>query len=120
MLNRRQYLYAAALAALPKVAFSQGKKLAIASLKDNATVAGSPIIVKGTGADPAATLEVRVLTTAWFPQDGKGSIASDGTWSYGPVHLGGQGAYNNHTIEVTLVKNSARGESTSVSGIVRR
>lgn len=120
MINRRQCIVFA-IAAVPGVmTLAQGRKLAITSLKDNATVTGTPILLKGSGADPSATLEVRVLTDKWYVQDGKSSIGPDGTWTFGPVNIGGQGAYNNHTIEVTSIKGGVRGDTVSVGGIVRR
>jgi len=111
---------AAAVLVMSLTALGQSPNFAITSPKDNATVPGSPIVIRGEGAEPGTTLEVRVLTNAWYPQDGKGAINRDGSWTYGPVHLGGQGQYNNHTIEVTMIKNNQRGDTVTVSGIVRK
>ena len=86
----------------------------------NAAVPGRVIEIRGTGADPNGTLEVEVLTNDWYVQTGRARINKDGSWSYGPCHLGGEGEFNNHTIRVTIVKKGKRGESTSVGGIVRK
>jgi hypothetical protein len=95
-------------------------QMQIASPRPNSTVSGGVIELSGTGADPTGTLEVEVLTNQWYPQDGVARINADGTWTYSPVYISGQGAFNNHTIRVTEVKDHKRGKSISVSGIVRR
>src|ERR1039457_6655656 len=85
----------------------------------NSVVPGEVIEISGTGADPAATLEVEVLTNDWYLQDGKSRINPDGSWTFSPVHLAGKGPYNNHTIRVTQIKDGRRGGSVTVTGIVR-
>jgi len=92
----------------------------ITSPRDNAVVPGEVIEVSGVGADPAGTVEITVLTDKWYVQDGDARINSDGTWTFSPVHLGGKGAYNNHTIRATIIRDGRRGKSVKVSGIVRR
>src|SRR4051812_24425022 len=65
----------------------------------NSSVSGETIELKGVGADPAGQLKVEVLTNKWWLQDqGTSRIESDGSWSYGPCYLSGQGNHNNHTI----------------------
>jgi hypothetical protein len=76
--------------------------------------------IKGVGADPSGTLEVEVLTNEWYLQTGTPRINPDGSWTFAPCHLAGQGPFNNHTIRVTIIKDGKRGRSTSVSGVVRR
>ena len=86
----------------------------------NSTVPGRVIELSGSGADPDGTLEVEVLTNEWYPQTGVPKINRDGSWTYAPCHLGGQGEYNNHTIRVNVVKDGKRGSSASVRGVVRQ
>ena len=86
----------------------------------NATAPGRVIELRGLGADPNGTLEVEVLTNDWYPQTGTARINSDGSWTYAPCQLAGQGEYNNHTIRVTVVKDGKRGSSASVGGVVRQ
>jgi hypothetical protein len=95
-------------------------QLKITSPRPNSTVSAGVIELSGTGADPTGTLEVDVLTNQWWPQDGVARINADGSWTYSPVYVSGQGVFNNHTIRVTEVKDHKRGKSTSVSGIVRK
>ena len=86
----------------------------------NSTVPGRVVALKGTGADPNSSLEVIVVTSEEFLQTGTPRINQDGSWTYAPCHLAGQGEYNNHTIFVTIIRAGIRGESTSISGVVRR
>lgn len=95
-------------------------QLRISYPSSNSTVPGPVIVLRGVGADPAGTLEVQVLTNEWYLQTGRPMINSDGSWSYSPCNLGGQGQYNNHTIQVTIIRDGRRGESAEVTGIVRR
>ena len=95
-------------------------QLQISSPRPNSVVSGGVIELSGGGADPNGTLEVEVLTNQWYPQDGVARINADGTWTYSPVYISGQGVFNNHTIRVTVVKDHKRGKSISVSGIVRK
>ena len=99
---------------------SMGAELQITYPASGSTVPTRIVEVRGTGADPSGTIEVEVLTNQWYPQDGMPRINADGSWSYGPCHLAGEGEYNNHTIRVTIIKGGKRGESTSVGGIVRQ
>ena len=92
----------------------------ILSPRSNTVVPGQVVEISGTGADPTGTIEVEVMTNDWYPQTGKARVNSDGTWTYSPVFLSGQGTYNNHTIKASVVKDGRRGKSTSVSGIVRK
>lgn len=87
--------------------------------KNNSVVPGRMIMVEGLGANPQGTIELKVLTDRWYVQDGEVEINSNGAWTYGPCHLGGQGQYNNHTIRATIIKNGERLESATVRGIVR-
>jgi len=92
----------------------------ITNPKPNAVVSGEVIEVSGTGADPGASIELEVLTNAYYVQDGQARINPDGTWTFGPVHLAGKGAYNNHTLRATIIKNGQRGKSITVAGVVRK
>lgn len=109
-----------AIVSLTRAALSADAQLQITSPRANATVSGDVIELTGTGADPAGTLEVEVLTNHWYAQDGTTRINPDGSWTYSPVYVSGQGAFNNHTIRVTQIKDHRRGKSTSVGGIVRK
>lgn len=95
-------------------------KLKISYPLSNSTVPARVVEIKGVGADPSGTIEIEVLTNEWYRQDGTPRINPDGSWTYGPCHLAGQGQFNNHTIRVTIIKGGKRGESTSVSGVVRQ
>lgn len=95
-------------------------QLQISSPRANAQVNGEVIELTGAGADPTGTLEVEVLTNRWYLQDGAARINADGTWTFSPVYVSGQGQFNNHTIRVTQVKDRRRGKSVSVAGIVRK
>lgn len=108
------------LAGLTRFASSAEPELRITSPKANAIVQGDVIELTGTGADSAGTLEVEVLTNRWYPQDGTARINADGSWTFSPVYVSGQGAFNNHTIRVTQVKDRRRGKSVAVAGIVRK
>lgn len=99
---------------------SSGTDFQITTPRPNVVVAGEVIEVAGVGADPSGTVEIEVLTNQWYLQDGQARINADGTWTFSPVHLGGQGRYNNHTIRATIIKDGRRGKSVTVSGIVRR
>jgi hypothetical protein len=92
----------------------------ITAPRTNAIVQGEIIEVSGVGADPTGTLEIEVLTNDWYLQDGKVHINSDGAWTFSPVHLAGKGAFNNHAVRATIIKNGQRGKSVTVTGIVRR
>ena len=92
----------------------------IFSPRANSVVPGQMVGVSGAGADPAGTIEVEVLTNDWYPQTGRARVNADGTWTYSPVFLSGQGPFNNHTIKATIVKDGRRGRSVSVGGIVRK
>ena len=94
--------------------------LQITSPRPNAVVPGEVIEVSGVGADPSASIQIEVLTNAYYIQDGQARVNADGTWTYGPVHLAGKGIYNNHTVRATIVKNGQRGKAVTVSGIVRK
>jgi hypothetical protein len=88
--------------------------------KPNTSVPGEVIEVSGVGADPTASVQIEVLTNAYYLQDGQARVNADGTWTYGPVHLAGKGTFNNHTIRATIIKNGQRGKSTTVGGLVRK
>ncbi len=92
----------------------------ILSPRQNAVVPGEVVEVTGAGAPAGATIEVEVLTNDWWPQTGKSRVNDDGTWSYSPVYLSGQGRFDNHTIKATVVQNGRRGKTSSVAGIVRK
>jgi hypothetical protein len=100
-------------------ASSVSQPLAVSSPVQNARVSGQVIEVTGVGADPKGQLEVSVLTDAWYVQNGTATINADGSFSYAPVHISGQGKFNNHTIKVTVIKDGKRVTSTSVAGVVR-
>lgn len=86
----------------------------------NSTVPGEVIEVKGTGADLNGQIQVEVLTNKWYIQDGTATVNPDGSWSYAPCHLSGQGNFNNHTIRVTIIKDGKPDGSDSVAGIRRK
>src|SRR4051794_21951680 len=92
----------------------------ISSPHPNTVVSSQVIEISGGGADPGGTIVVELLTNDWYPQTGKCRVNSDGSWSYGPVFLSGQGPYNNHSIRATIVKDGRRGKSVTVAGIVRK
>lgn len=92
----------------------------ITTPKANSVVPGEVIEVSGVGADPNGTIEVQVLTNQWYTQDGTARINPDGSWTFSPVHLAGQGSFNNHTLRATIIKDGRRGRSVTVAGIVRR
>lgn len=97
-----------------------GSALKITYPADNAHVSGKVIELTGTGADPMGQLEVSVFTDNNYVQNGKAIVHGDGSWSYAPVYLSGQGEFNNHTIRVTIISNGKRLSSATVRGIVRR
>src|SRR5690349_20592008 len=86
----------------------------ISSPRANTVVQGQVVEVSGVGADPSGSIEVEVMTNDWYPQTGKARMNADGSWTYSPVFLSGQGTYNNHTIKATIVKDGRRGKSVSV------
>jgi hypothetical protein len=43
-----------------------------------------------------------------------------GVGPYSPVHLSGKGVFNNHTLKVTIVKDGRRGQSVTLSGLIRK
>jgi len=92
----------------------------ITSPRANSVVPSEVIEVSGAGADPTGTIEIEVLTNNWYRQNGEARINADGTWSFSPVHLEGQGTYNNHTLRATIVKGGRRIKSVTVGGIVRK
>jgi hypothetical protein len=92
----------------------------ITAPKANSVVPGEVIEVSGVGADPNGTIEVQVLTNQWYTQDGTARINADGSWTFSPVHLAGQGSFNNHILRATIIKDGRRGKSVTVAGIVRK
>ena len=112
----------ALLAAAPLSVFSAdtpAARIKITYPITNQTVPGEVIELTGTGADPQGTLKVEVLTNQWWLQKGEWTINPDGSWSYGPCYLSGQGEFNNHTIRVTVIKNGKIGNSDRVTGVRR-
>ena len=105
---------------LTVTASEAGAPLKIDYPANGARVSGKVIELRGSGADPKAQIEVSVLTNEWYVQNGRATINADGTWSYSPCYLSGQGQYNNHTVRVTLIANGNRTVSARVRGIVRR
>jgi hypothetical protein len=105
---------------LPLFAGSTGHDFQITNPRPNAVVPGEVIEVSGVGADPGGTVELEVLTNDWYLQDGKARVNADGSWTYSPVHLAGKGVFNNHTLKATIVKDGHRGQSVTVSGLVRK
>lgn len=95
------------------------KPLGITFPAANTRVSGPIIEVTGEGADPKGQLEVSVLTNDWYLQNGTATINADGTFSYAPVYVSGEGKFNNHTVRVVVIKDGKRIASTSVAGIVR-
>jgi hypothetical protein len=80
---------------------------------------GAPvIIVAGVGARDAHKIRIRVFTNEWHDQDCTVTVYADKDkkWNCAPVHLGGRGQHNNHTIEAQLVSES--GQPVAVDTIV--
>ncbi|HYA41034.1 MAG TPA: hypothetical protein VEF34_07005 [Syntrophobacteraceae bacterium] len=86
----------------------------------DSSVSGRVVEITGVGADPGGTIQVEVLTNEWYVQTGTPRINPDGSWSYAPCYLAGQGEFNNHTIRATIIKDGKRLRSTSVHGVVRK
>lgn len=122
----RLFTFAVAIATIlclptfPLFAGPAGHDFQITSPRANAAVPGEVIEVSGVGADPSGTVELEVLTNDWYLQDGKARVNADGSWTYSPVHLSGKGVFNNHTLKATIVKDGHRGQSVTISGIVRK
>ncbi len=113
------------LAASPMVVLSQASKFTITYPKENAMVQGKTIVLRGQGVESGATLEGSVLTNDLYKQDrAKATINQDGSWTFGPVYLDGMGEFNNHTIQVTVIRmvngKLQRGDTATVGGIVRK
>lgn len=63
------------------------------------------ITIRGVGAVPKSKIEVSVKTDAWNPQtyNAQVNINSDGTWTFEPCYLKGQGDYKkHHTIQAKM------------------
>jgi hypothetical protein len=110
----------AILAIACSLAMSAATEFQILSPRANSVVPGQVVEVTGVGADPAGSIEVEVLTNDWYPQTGKARVSADGSWTYSPVFLSGQGQFNNHTIKATIVKDGRRNKSVSVGGVIRK
>jgi hypothetical protein len=86
--------------------------------KSESEVTTNVITVKGEGARPGDSIEVHVQTNQWYAQKGKYEIDPDGTWSYGPCHLRGEGEYRlNHTIKATLIREGKAITSSTVEKV---
>jgi len=110
---------AAPVTAAPATSTAPAAKFAITYPLDSTKVSTQRIQIKGVGADPSATLAVDVYTDSSYPQDGRGTIYTDGSWMYDGCWLKGKGKDNNHTITVSLMKNGQVLTSASVHDIVR-
>jgi hypothetical protein len=110
----------AILAIASSLVVSAATEFQILSPRANSVVPGQVVEISGVGADPTGSVEVEVLTNDWYPQTGKARVNADGTWTYSPVFLSGQGPFNNHTIKASIVKDGRRAKSVSVGGVVRK
>lgn len=86
----------------------------------NSTVRGEVIEVEGVGATQGDTIEINVLSSHWYMQSGTAEINNDGSWSYAPCYLSGQGQYSNHTIRARLLRDGRQVGIAKVRGVVRR
>jgi hypothetical protein len=118
-LDRRAFVAVAAALWLG-LSVSAAPQLKITYPTDNAHVSGKVIELTGTGADPNGQIEVSVFTNDWYPQNGTARIESSGNWTYSPVYVSGQGAFNNHMVRVTVISKGKRGASATIRGIVRQ
>ena len=114
------WLVVALLLIFTNAAQPQSKPLRIAFPMAGTRVSGPVIELTGDGADPKGQLEVSVLTNDWYVQNGTATINADGSWSYAPCFVSGQGKFNNHTIRVTVIKDGKRLQTATVRGVVRR
>lgn len=85
----------------------------------HATTDSNLVELKGVGLRNEASLSVAVLTDHWYAQTGALHLSANNSWSYAPVYLDGQGAFNNHTIQVTVTHTDGSTETTTVTGVVR-
>ncbi len=85
----------------------------------HSTTDSNLVEVKGIGLRNEQSLSVSVFTDNWYAQAGELHISSNNSWSYKPVYLEGQGAFNNHTIKVTVTHTDGRTETTTATGVVR-
>jgi len=82
------------------------REFAITYPASNSKVNRDIITVHGTGAQPGTTVEIDVFTDTWYTQNGAAEIRGDGTWSYSPCYLKGQGSFKlNHNIRARLMSN---------------
>ena len=93
--------------------------LAIVYPPSQATTDSNLVEVKGIGLRNEAGLSVAVLTDHWYPQAGTLHVSGNNSWSYAPVYLEGQGAFNKHTIKVTVTHTDGRTETATATGVVR-
>ena len=81
-------------------------KFAIAYPESNSEVDRNVITIKGVGAQPDASINVRVFTDDWYVQDGTCAIHGDGKWEYTGCNLKGRGSYRyHHKIEARLIRD---------------
>ena len=78
------------------------------------------LTIRGVGLREPASMVVSVLTDRWYAQTGTLHHSDNNSWSYGPVYLGGSGAYNNHTIRAQVTHADGTAEAAEVSRVVRQ
>jgi hypothetical protein len=87
---------------------------------DGQVVNARVIYVKGVGLPEGShSLWCRAHTNTWYEQPGDLQTSSNGSWKT-TVHLGGQGHYNNHIIEVGATLPDGRRVTARVSNIAVR
>ena len=85
------------------------------------TVSKGTVTMKGVGiSKDVQDYSVRVKTDGWYNQTGKLTTSENGSWSYSPLYLSGQGQYNNHTIEMKVNYTDGSSDKDTVTGIVRQ
>lgn len=78
-------------------------------------------VIEGTGLKEGyAEVRVRVKTNHWWDQPGTVERKEDNSWTYNRACFGGDGVYNNHTLEVTTVYSNGVTETATVDGLVRQ
>lgn len=92
---------------------------AIIAPASHSTVMGNLVELQGVGLRNLRSLSVEVLTDAWYAQAGELHVSDNNSWSYYPVYLEGQGAFNNHSIRVTLTHTDGTLETFRITGITR-
>ena len=64
-----------------------------------------------------SSVSVRIYTNDWYAQTKAYGRNNDGTW-WKIIDLGGQGAFNNHTIAITVTYSDGSQDSDRVTGVI--